>query len=131
MKNPFKQIRKYKDQFSEAKLWIKIQKYGKRAGVKTVYPALLLFYAFKRKETHPKAKAVIIGTLGYFLAPIDLIPDLNPILGFNDDIGLLSFALVLVSCYINDGVREKAKEKLKQWFGEYDEAELQAIDKTL
>ena len=131
MKNPFKQINKYRKDISEAELWKKISKFSKRAGVKTIYPVLLLWFAFTRKETHPRAKAIIIGTLGYFLAPIDLIPDLNPIIGFNDDLSLLGFALVLVSCYINEEVRGKARGKLKNWFGEFDEQELEKIDQKL
>ena len=131
MKNPLKLIKKYRNQFSEAELWEKIKKFSKKAGIKTIYPVLLLYFAFIRKETNPRAKMVIIGTLGYFIAPIDLIPDLNPIIGFNDDFGLLSFALVLVSCYINEEVRGKARKKLKDWFGDYDEAQLAPIDNQL
>ncbi|MEM6723962.1 MAG: DUF1232 domain-containing protein, partial [Bacteroidota bacterium] len=68
---------------------------------------------------------------GYFIAPIDLIPDLNPIIGFNDDLSLLTFAMVLVACYINDDVREKARKKLTQWFGEIDEDQIADIDAKL
>ena len=129
MKIPF--LKNYRKNYSEKKLWQKIKTFSKRAGVKTVYPVLLLYYAFLRKETSAKAKGIIIGTLGYFIAPIDLIPDLNPIIGFNDDISLLTFAMVLVACYINDDVREKARTKIKEWFGEIDEDQIAEIDSKL
>ncbi|MEO1713754.1 MAG: YkvA family protein [Bacteroidota bacterium] len=129
MKIPF--LNKYRKDYSENKLWEKIKRFSKKAGVKTVYPVLLLYYAFLRKETSAKAKGIIIGTLGYFIAPIDLIPDLNPIIGFNDDLSLLTFAMVLVACYINEDVREKAKKKLTQWFGEIDEQQIADIDAKL
>ena len=41
--NPFK---KYADKFTEGKFWTKLKDYAKQAGVKAVYSALLLFYAF-------------------------------------------------------------------------------------
>ena len=128
MKNPFQQ---YKKSFSEVKLWSKLTKYAKQAGLKLVYSALLLFFAYRRKETPSWAKNIIIGVLGYFLAPIDLIPDLSPIIGYTDDIGVLGFGLVTVAAYINEDVREQARKKLQGWFGEYDETELESVDKNL
>ena len=128
MKNPFK---KYAHQFSENRLLKKIQAYARAAGLKTVYSVLLLFYAFTRKETPAWAKNIILGVLGYFIAPIDALPDLTPIIGYTDDLGVLSFGLVTIACYINQDVRGRAKGKLKDWFGEYDVEELAEIDRQL
>lgn len=128
MKNPFKA---YISNFSVSGLWNKLSNYAKKAGIKTVYSVLLLFYAYRRKETPSWAKNIILGTLGYFLAPIDAIPDLSPIIGYTDDIGVLSFGLVTIAAYINKEVREKAKERLSKWFGEYDPKELEEVDKKL
>ena len=128
MKNPFK---KYASLFSENSLLGKIKKYFKDAGIKVVYSALLLFYAFTRKETPVWAKNIILGVLGYFIAPFDALPDLTPLIGYTDDMGVLSFGLVTLACYINDEVRGKAKSKLKSWFGEYDVKELAEVDAQL
>lgn len=128
MKNPFKE---YIGKFSVSGLWEKLRAYAKQAGIKTVYSALLLFYAYRRKETPSWAKNIIIGTLGYFLAPIDAIPDLSPLIGYTDDIGVLSFGLVTIASYINQGVRENARERLKTWFGAYDPKDIEDVEKTL
>ena len=128
MENPFK---KYADFFSENSLLGKIKDYFREAGIKTIYSALLLFYAFTRKETPVWAKNIILGTLGYFIAPIDALPDLTPFLGYTDDLGVLSFGLVTLACYINKEVRAKAKTKLKDWFGDYNEEELAEVDAQL
>lgn len=124
--NPFK---KYIPAFSVAGLWDKLKKYAKQAGIKAVYMVLLLYFAYTRKETPSWAKNIILGTLGYFLAPIDALPDLTPIIGYTDDIGVLSFGLVTIAAHINEEVRNRAKVKLKNWFGEYDSEELVEIDK--
>ncbi|HFA50351.1 MAG TPA: DUF1232 domain-containing protein [Bacteroidetes bacterium] len=128
MKNPFK---KYADFFSENSLLGKIKNYFQQAGIKVVYSALLLYYAFTRKETPVWAKNIILGILGYFIAPIDALPDLTPLIGYTDDLGVLSFGLVTLACYINQEVRGKAKSKLKDWFGEYNEDDLAEIDAQL
>ncbi len=124
-------IEKYKGRFSEIKLWSKLKRFARQAGVKTVYTVLLLFYAYKRKDTPGWAKKLIIGVLGYFLAPIDAIPDLTPFIGLTDDFSLLSVGLVTIAGYVNKEVKEQAREKLKAVFGEYDPSELVEIDKRL
>ena len=99
--------------------------------MKVVYSALLLFYAFRRKETPLWAKNIIMGTLGYFLSPIDMIPDLSPIIGYTDDFGVLSFGLVTIAAHVNKDVRDKARKRLTTWFGEIDQKELAEVDKQL
>lgn len=128
MKNPFS---KYIQYFSEAKLWNKMQSYTRQAGLKVVYTALLLFYAYKRSDTPAWAKRIVIGALGYFISPLDMLPDLTPIIGYTDDIGILSFGLVTIAAYINDEVRQNARGKLENWFGEINEEEIAEVDEQL
>ncbi|MCU0345689.1 MAG: YkvA family protein [Saprospiraceae bacterium] len=128
MKNPFE---KYATLFSEGSLLGKIKHFAKQAGMKVVYSVLLLFYAYRRTDTPIWAKRIIIGVLGYFISPFDALPDLTPILGYTDDLGVLSFGLVAIAAYINDEVRIKARLKLKDWFGELDLEELQEVDQQL
>lgn len=128
MKNP---VAGYIKKFSEVKLWRKLGKYGRQLGIKSVYTVLLLFYAFRRKDTPNWAKRIILGVLGYLIMPIDAIPDLSPIIGYTDDLGMLSFGLVTIAAYINDEVREQAKKRLKDWFGEYNTLELKEVDEKL
>ncbi len=113
------------------KLWRKIKRYGKQIGTKTIYSALLMYYAFQRKETPAWAKHIILGALGYLIAPIDGIPDLTPIIGYTDDIGILSFGLVTIAAYVNEEVRGKARKQLGQWFGQVNEEDLEAVEKQL
>ena len=124
MQHPFQR-------FSENKLWQKINSYARQAGIKVVYAALLLYYAYKRKDTPTWAKNIVIGVLGYFLSPIDALPDLTPILGYTDDLGVLGFGLVTIAAYVDAAVKSQAKEKLQAWFGDYDDADLKPVDDKL
>lgn len=128
MENPNKDHMK---DFSEPGMWKKIKNYATKAGQQTVYTVLLLYYAYKRKDTPLWAKNIIIGTIGYFISPIDALPDLTPIIGYTDDIGVLSFGLVTIACYVNEEVRVKARGKLSKWFKSFDEADLKAVDDKL
>lgn len=104
--------------YSENKLWNKIKKYSKKIGSTAVYAVLLLFYVMQKEEVPKKNKAIIIGALGYFILPFDFIPDVLAGVGYTDDIGVLLAALWQVSMYIDDDVKNKAKAKLKDWFGD-------------
>ena len=109
----------------------KLKNYAKQAGLKTVYSALLLFYAYKRSDTPAWAKRVIFGVLGYFISPIDIIPDLTPLIGYTDDLGMLGLGLATIAFYINDEVKTNARAQLAKWFGDYDEDELREVDEQL
>jgi len=124
-------LKRYRDQFTESAFWKGLSKYARRIGVKAVYSALLLFYAYRRKDTPGWAKRIILGALGYLVAPIDAIPDLSPIVGFTDDIGVLSFGLAVIATYVNNDVKQQARKQLAKWFKEYDESDLIEVDKQL
>lgn len=126
-----KNLKKYRLQFSEFRFWEKLKYFAGAAGAKVVYSALLLYYAYQRKETPSWARRLIIGVLGYFIVPVDAIPDLGFLIGYTDDIGLLSFGLVTIAGYINEEVRTQAREQLANWLPEVDEAVLQSVDDKL
>jgi len=112
-------------------VWQKLQKHGKSIGQKTVYSVLLMFYAFRQRRIPLYARSIVYGTLGYFLAPLDAIPDLTPLLGYTDDLGVLSFGLVTIAAYINDDVRIAARKVVKRMFKELDFEALQSVDMAL
>lgn len=122
---------KYTEAYSETKLFDKIIKFAKAAGIKVIYLALLLFFTLQQSTTPMVAKSVIIGALGYFIFPLDFIPDFIPIAGFSDDLTALVSAVAAVALYVDEDTKQKAKAKLHVWFGEYDESELDTIDNKI
>lgn len=120
------EIQKNRKHFSESKLWEKIQKFAKKAGSAVIYAVLLLYFTLQKPEVPMRVKATIIGALGYFIAPFDLIPDIAIGAGYADDLGVLTAALFAVAMYIDDEVKQKAKDKLTEWFGDnVDTAEIE------
>lgn len=90
-----------------------------------------MFYAFRRKDLPCYARGIVIGTLGYFLNPFDGIPDLSPLLGYTDDLGVLSFGLVSIAAHINDEIRIRARKGVQRIFRDVDLAQLQVVDARL
>ena len=117
-------LSKYEKDFSFDSLMSKIKETAKKAGLKAIYMALLLYYALDSPTISIADKAIIYGALGYFICPIDIVPDILPFIGLTDDIAVLAWAFSRVKSNVNDMTREKAKTKLKIWFGDYDESEI-------
>jgi uncharacterized membrane protein YkvA (DUF1232 family) len=119
------EIQEYGKHYSEEKFTDKMLKMAKKAGVKVVYAAYLLYYVLIDKTVLIKDKAIIIGALGYFILPFDLIPDFIPVIGFADDLTALVMAVKAVSNNITPEISQKAKAKVVGLFGTVDEVDFQ------
>lgn len=115
---------KYQKYFTASKMWDKIAKVASKAGIKIIYLVLLLYYTAIDSETSLKDKAIIFGVLGYFILPVDLVPDGIPLVGYSDDLAALIAAYNAVKGNITPAVKARAREKLHKWFKTFDEAEL-------
>lgn len=98
-------------------------------GYKLVYMTLLQYHAYNNPRTPRWAKNIILGSLGYLLNPFDAIVDVTPFIGYTDDIGILSFALVTISAYINDDVKINARKQLQSWVGKLDMESIKEVEK--
>lgn len=118
-------VKEYEKQYSEEKFWSKVTTVAKKAGIKVIYMALLLFYALDSTSLSVKDRALIIGALGYFILPLDIVSDLMPAIGFLDDAAILLAITKLLIVGIDNKVVALAKGKLSQWFGNFNESEIQ------
>lgn len=121
----------YEKSYSEGALWDKIVKFASVAGIKAIYAVLLLFYTLKKPNIPTKLKSIILGALGYFIVPFDIVPDFIPVAGYGDDIGVVIAALIAISFFIDDDTRAKAKAKLSEWFPNYDPEDISSVDETI
>lgn len=117
----------YKKHFSANALWNKISRVFSKAGIKVTYIALLLFYVVKDPNVPIADKTKIIGALGYFILPFDLVPDWIPVGGYADDLTALLWALKMMSGHITPAMRQEAACQLREWFGDFDEETLDSI----
>jgi uncharacterized membrane protein YkvA (DUF1232 family) len=118
-----------KQKFSVEAFWDKTKGAAKKAGHFVVYTGLLLFYVLQRPDVPKRVKFTIVGALAYFIAPVDAIPDIMAGLGYTDDLGVLSAALLQSAAYVDEEVKQKAKAKLAQWFGS--DADTSQIDRKI
>ena len=110
------ELQKYESEYSEPKFWGKVGKVAKKAGEKVIHLALILHYTLTSPDVSIQNKALIIGALGYFILPVDLIPDFIPLLGFTDDLSALILVYQAVKNSVTPEITAQADAKLKSWF---------------
>ena len=74
--------------YVEENLWAKIERVGKK--ISFAKDALALFYYMKDPLVSWYRKAIVAAALIYFISPIDTIPDLAPLFGYLDDLGVIT-----------------------------------------
>ncbi|MGZ4112853.1 MAG: YkvA family protein [Tumebacillaceae bacterium] len=60
---------------------------------------------FRDKQTPLRDKILIVAGIVYIISPIDLIPDMLPILGYTDDFGVLIGTVALFRRTYNSYVK--------------------------
>lgn len=118
------ELPRFQENFSENAFWRKLKQMGRKAGTKVIYYALVLFYTLKDPATPTRYKAVIAGALGYFILPMDMLPDFLPFAGLADDWAALIAAVSYVFTAITPEIKEKALVKLHAWFPNVDKPDL-------
>jgi len=108
--------KKYTSHFTDSKFWEKMKEVAKKVGLKVTSYALILYYVLEKDDVPLKDKIIITGALGYFILPIDLIPDFIPIAGYTDDVAGMVFAIKKCMNYVDDEIKQRVSAKLVSWF---------------
>ena len=123
-----KKSEEYQKHYSDNSFWGKLKRVAKSAGIKVVYPALLLQYMMKSDEVSLTTKLIISAGLGYFILPIDFIPDFAPLIGFADDLGVMILILRKMGNNVTPEIKQNARRHLHKWFGETDDSQLDHLE---
>ena len=80
-----------KAEYVEENLWYKLEKAGKKISFAKDIMALFNYMQDSFVSWH--RKAIVIAALIYFISPIDTIPDVAPLFGYLDDLGVITALL--------------------------------------
>lgn len=118
---PFKEVHeveKYGTYYSDNRLWKKVERVAKKVGATVLLPVFTLYYMLQDDKVSLQHKAYIVGALGYFILPIDLIPDgILPVIGFTDDIAVMTLVLKLVKDSITPEIKVRANQRVAEIMG--------------
>ena len=122
MAKRFNNIKQYKKNYDDSSLWNKLKETATTAGKTVIAKVLLLYYAIGNMSA--SEKALVLGALGYFILPIDLIADFYPVVGFSDDLAALAFVFAKVSSKIGPDAKDNARKKIKEMYEDISNQEL-------
>jgi uncharacterized membrane protein YkvA (DUF1232 family) len=108
------ELAKYGRHYSERGFKRKIARMPRRACRGVVEQALTLYAVLTDRETPVWARALIVGALGYFIWPLDAIPDGVPVLGYADDVAVMAFALSQVAQFVTPAVRRRVERLMPE-----------------
>ena len=86
-----KEQNEIKTEYIEENLWYKLEKVGKKISFAKDVIALYRYMTSSLVSWH--RKAIVIAGLIYFISPIDTIPDIAPLIGYLDDLGVITALL--------------------------------------
>jgi len=72
-------------------LWTKVERIGKKISFAKDIMALYRYMTDNYVSWH--RKAIVAAVLIYFISPIDAIPDITPLIGYLDDLGVITALL--------------------------------------
>ena len=90
-----------------ARFWTKLRDALPR--IPFVEDAVAAFHAATDPATPFRAKAILMGALAYFIAPVDVLPDFIALLGFTDDATVLLLAIRTVRAHLTEAHYERAR----------------------
>lgn len=112
----FENLEKYENSYSDSAFHEKIKKIGRKIGIKLLCYVLALHQILKEENIPLTEKSMIIGALGYFILPIDVIPDFMLGVGYTDDILMVYSVLSKVKKYTNEDIIRKVYETVNKYF---------------
>ncbi|MCU7496922.1 MAG: DUF1232 domain-containing protein [Ignavibacteria bacterium] len=89
LESPYTSEKEYRkaEELVNDEIWTKLEKTGKRISFARDIRALFNYMRDPYVSWH--RKAIVVGALVYFITPIDAIPDLAPLIGYLDDLGVI------------------------------------------
>lgn len=112
------EVQKYGTYYSDNRFWKKVERVAKKVGATVMLPVFTLYYMLQDDKVSLQHKAYLVGALGYFIMPIDLIPDgIWPVIGFTDDIAVMTLVLKLVKDSITPEIKTRANQRVADIVG--------------
>ena len=108
---------KYADSYNDNDFWSIVKTYGKTIGSGVIVKVLELYYLLQKAGIPNKIKVMIMGALAYLICPVDLIPDVLPLIGWTDDATAISLVVNQLGSHIDGEITDLARKKTEEIFG--------------
>lgn len=104
----------YGEYYNEEEFQKKLSNLPNTIGRKVIEQALTLYVLVRDPKVPKMPKASIIAALGYFILPVDFIPDFLPG-GFLDDLAVMSIVVAQLRTYTNPEILAQVEKLMPEW----------------
>lgn len=102
----------YQFHYSSGAFWSKVGSSSSAMGCVLIEKALTLYYLLTKGDVSVATKVLIIGALGYLISPIDVIPDVIPIIGYSDDLAVISALLLSLDSRVTPKIKKQVQRSM-------------------
>lgn len=107
-------------------LWAKTRRLAHKGILMAFYLPILIVFGFVSKTSTIWVKVILFITIGYIIAPFDVVPNATPFVGFSDDIIARTTAIrALKRC-----ITPEATTKARKWFVRRKRHSISVVKKT-
>jgi uncharacterized membrane protein YkvA (DUF1232 family) len=92
--------------------WTKLRRFAAR--IPFAEELLTAYYCAFDRDTPAHVRVALIGALAYFISPLDVLPDVLPLVGMTDDAAVVAGAIKLVWDNIKPSHRAAARGALSR-----------------
>lgn len=107
---------KYGKNYSDESFWEKVGGTAKKVGMRPLSYVLALYYLMQKDTVTYAEKIMIVSCLGYFICPLDLLPDAFIGVGYTDDAAALLLLLKKLVGSLDDEVIDNVHSTINEWF---------------
>ena len=86
-------------EYIDENFWSKIERVGSKLSFTKDLKALYNYFVDPSISWY--RKSIVVGALVYFIVPIDSIPDIAPLIGYLDDLGVITATIKFLGSELN------------------------------
>jgi uncharacterized membrane protein YkvA (DUF1232 family) len=92
------ETQKQQEESVRAKFWPTFRRAARQ--IPFARDVVAAFYCAVDSRTPTRVRGILLAALGYFVMPIDIIPDFFAVVGFSDDMAVLTLAFSMIRSHI-------------------------------
>jgi uncharacterized membrane protein YkvA (DUF1232 family) len=96
--------------------WRKVKRVA--AKLPFIEDLLAAYYCAFDRNTPLQVKAMLVAALAYFVLPLDIMPDVMPLIGYTDDAAVLATAIRLIATHLRPEHWEAARRAVARGLGD-------------
>lgn len=107
-------MKAYGEHFSSERFFDKLKTLSGGSFCGLIKKAITLYALLKSDQVSASVKLLIVAALGYFICPVDAIPDFIPVAGYSDDLSVMTLLLAQLDSLVTADIEAEVESMLPE-----------------